>query len=184
MGLLLPKLSLNVSVAGTRQLTKPPPMLHPKRCPAGTKLMPVLKLLDIPLRTHLQTADGMKPPVALKAVKPQGPLLVPECGTRLLATHLPVLPHQAETRLAMPHLVTGEPQEAFAKIAGMRPQRLRGRPQDMGAAGLRPQEQIEEKSQWAKLRLQEPVRGSLGGMKPLPARWAPQHHFLPQEKLP
>lgn len=184
MGPLPLKLSQNASAAGTKQLTKPPLMLHPKRCPAGTRLMPVLRLQDTPLHTHPQTADGMKPQAALKAVRPQGPLPVPACGSPLPATHLLVPPPLAGTHLATPHLAMVEPQVVCARTAGMKPQRQTERPQDTGAAGLKPHAQTEETSLWARLQPLGPARGSLGGMKLLPVRWDPQHHYLPQEKHP
>lgn len=43
MGPLLLKLVPSVSVAGTKQLTKPPLMLHQKRCQVGTRLTPLLR---------------------------------------------------------------------------------------------------------------------------------------------
>lgn len=42
-GLLPLKLPQSVSVVGTKRLTKPPQMLRPKRCPAGTRLTPLLR---------------------------------------------------------------------------------------------------------------------------------------------
>lgn len=142
------------------------------------------RLQDTPLHTHLQTADGMKPLAALKAVTLLGPLPVPACGTPLPVTHLLALPPLVGTLLATPRLATVEPQEAYARTAGTKPRRQKGRPRDTGVAGPKPHAQTEEMSRWARPRPQEPVRGSLGGMKPLPVRWDPQHHYLLQEKLP
>lgn len=159
-------------------------MLRPKRCPAGTRLMPTLRLQDTLLHTHPQTADGMKPLAALKAVRPQGPPPVPVCGTLLPATHLLVLPPLAGTHLDTPHLAMVERQEVFARTVGTKPQRQKERPLDTGVAGLKRHAQTEEMSQWVRLQPQGPVRGSLVGMKPLPVRWDPQHHYLPQERLP
>lgn len=186
--LLLPPPLRNVNAVGTRQLTKRPLILHPKGCPAGTRLTPLLRLQDTPQdtppHTHLQTADGMKPLAALKAARHQGPPPVPACGTPLPVTHLLALPPLAETRLATPHLAMVEPQEAYARTAGTKPQRQRGKRRDTGVAGLKRHAQTEEMSRWARLQPQGPVRGSLGGMKPLPVRWDPQHHYSPREKLP
>lgn len=159
-------------------------MLHPKRCPAGTRLMPVLRLQDTPLHTPLQTADGMKRPAAPKAVRHQGPLPVHACGTPLPVTHLLALQPLAETHLATPHLATEEPQEVCARTAGMKLQRQNGRPLDTGVVGLKHPEQTEEMNRWVRHQPQEPVRGSLVGMKLLPVRWDPPHHCLPQGKLP
>lgn len=142
------------------------------------------RLQDTRLHTHLQTADGMKHLAVLKAVRLQGPLPVPACGTPLPVTHLLALLPLAGTRLATPRLAMVEPQEVYARTAGTKPQRQKERPRGTGAAGLKPHAQTEEMSRWARLQLQEPVRESLGGMKPLPVRWDPQHHYLPQEKLP
>lgn len=126
----------------------------------------------------------MKPPAAQKAVRPLGPLPVPACGTLLPATHLLVLPPLAGTHLDTPHLDTVERQEVFARTAGTKPQRQKERPLGTEVAGLKPHAQTEETSQWVRLQLQGPVRGSLVGMKPLPVKWDPQRHYLPQERLP
>lgn len=142
------------------------------------------RLRDTPLHTHLQTADGMKPLAALKAVRPQGPLPVPACGIPLLVTHLLVLLPLAETHQVTLRLAMVEQREVYAKTVGMKLQRQKGRPQDMGVAGLKHHVQTEETSQWVRPQPRGPVRGNLGGMKPLPVRWDPPHHCLPQEKLP
>lgn len=188
--LLPPPLPLqqNVSAAGTRQLTKPPLILHPKRCPAGIRRIPLLRLQDTPLdthlHTHLQTADGMKPLAVLKAVRPQGPLPVLACGTPLPVTHLLALPLLAGTHPVTPRLAMVGPQEVYARTAGTKPQRQKERPRDTGVAGLKRHAQTEEMSLWARPQHQGPVRGSHGGMKPLPVKWDPQHLYLPQERLP
>lgn len=142
------------------------------------------RLQDTPQHTRLQTADGMKPLAALKAVRPQVPLPVPACGTPLPVTHLLVLPPLAETHLAMPHLAMVEPQEVYARTAGTKPQKPKERLRDMGVVGLKRHARTGEMSRWARLQPQGPVRGSLGGMKPLPVRWDLQRHYLPQEKHP
>lgn len=137
-------------------------------------ILPSFRLQDTLLHTHLQTADGMKPLAALKAARPQEPLPVSVCGNPLPATPLLVLPPPAGTHLAMPHLDMVEPREAFAKIAGTKPLKLKGRLRDTAVAGLKPHGQTEERSLWARPRHPEPARGSLGGMKPLPVRWVLQ----------
>lgn len=144
---------------------------------------PFCRLQDTHQHTHPQTADGMKPLVVLRAVRPRGLPPVPACGIPLPVTHLLVLPPLAGTHQAMPHLAMVEPQEVYARTAGMKLQKLTGKPQDMGVAGLKRPALTEEMSLWVRLQPQEPVRESLGGMKPLLVRWAPQHHYLPQEKL-
>lgn len=131
-------------------------------------------LQDTHLHTHPQTADGMKPLAALKAARPQEPLPVSACGNPLPATPLLVLPPPAGTHLVTPHLDTVEPREAFAKTAGTKPLKLTGRLRDMAAAGLKPHEQTEGRSLWARPRHPEPARGSPGGMKPPPVRWVLQ----------
>lgn len=141
------------------------------------------RLQDTPQHTHHQTADGTKPPAALKAVRPQVPLPVPACGTPRLVTHLLVLPPPAETPLATLLQATAEPPEVFAKTAGMRPPKPNERPQDMAAAGPKRHVQTGGTSPWARLRPQGPAKGNLGGMKPQPVRWDPQHRYLPQERL-
>lgn len=142
------------------------------------------RLQDTPLHTHLQTAVGMKPLAALKAVRPQGPPPAPACGIPPPVTHLLALPPLAGTHLVMPRPATVEPQEVYARTAGTKPQRQKERPRDTGVDGLKHHAQTEEMSQWARLQPQGPARGSLGGMKPLPVRWDPLHHYLPQEKPP
>lgn len=126
----------------------------------------------------------MKPLAALRAVRPQGPPPVPACGTPLPVTHLLVLLPLAGTHLAMPRLAMVEPQEVYARTAGMKLQKPTGKPRDTGVAGLKRRARIEEMNLWVRLQPQGPVRESLGGMKPLPVRWDPQRHYLPLEKLP
>lgn len=136
------------------------------------------------LHTHLPTAAGMKPLVGLRAARLQEPPPVPACGTPLPATHQLALPLLAETHLVTLHQAMEEPPVAFAKTAGTKPRRQRGRPPDTGVAGLRPRAQTEEMSRWERPQLQGPVRGSLAGMKPLPVRWDRPHHCLHRGKPP
>lgn len=132
------------------------------------------RLQDTLLHTHRLTAAGMKPLV---------PLLVPVCGTPPRATHLLVLPPLAGTHRAMPHLDMVEPQEAFGRTAGMKPQRQNGRRPDTGAAGLRPHARTEETRRWARLRPRAPARGSLVGTKRQQvSKWDPQHLCSPLER--
>lgn len=141
------------------------------------------RLRDTPLLTHPLTADGMKPLAALKAVRPQGPLPAPACGTPHQATHLLALQPLAGTHLDMPHLATEEPQVVCGRTAGTRPQKQKEKLLDTGVAGLKPHAQTEETNQWVRHQPRGPVRESLGGMKPQPVRWDPQHHYLLLEKL-
>lgn len=126
----------------------------------------------------------MKPLAVLKGVRLQEPPPAPACGIPLQVTHLLVLPLLAETHLAMRHPAMVEPQEVYARTVGTKPQRRKGKPRDMAVAGLKRHAQTEEMSRWARLQPLGPVRGSLDGMKPLPVRWDPPHHYSPQERLP
>lgn len=202
-----PRLSQNGSAAGTRQLIKPPLMPRPRRCPAGTRLtllrrwitydndicssgfkhftlfLVPRRLLAIHQHTLRWTADGMKPQAVQKEARPQEPRPVPACGIQLQATHLLEPPHPGGIPQAMPHQDTVEPQEVCVRTAGMKPPRPSGRPRDMEVAGLKHLAQIGEMNLLKRLRLQVQVRGSLGGMRPLPVRWDLQRHCWPQEKL-
>lgn len=142
------------------------------------------KLQGTPLHTRPLTADGMKPLAALKAARPQGPLPVPACGTPLPATHLLALQPLAGTHLDTPHLDTEEPLVVCGRTAGTRLLKQKGKRLDMGVDGLKPRAQTEEMNQWVRLQHQGPVRESLGGMRPLPVRWGPQHHYLLLGKHP
>lgn len=142
------------------------------------------RLQDTPQHTHLQTVDGMKPQAGLRAVKLQGLLPVPACGTPLPVTLQQGLPPLAGIHLATLHLAMVEPQEVYGRTAGMKPPKLKERPQDMEVAGQKRHAQTEEMSQWVRLLPQVPVRGSHAGMKLLLVKWDPQHPYLPQEKLP
>lgn len=144
----------------------------------------VLRLQDTPLHTRLQTADGTKPPAALKAARPRGPHPAAACGTPHPATHLQAPPLLAGTRPATPRQATAGQQEASARTAGTRPRRQRGRPPDTAAAGPKRHEPTEGTSRWARRRPRGPVRGSLGGMKRPPVRWDPQRRCSLLEKLP
>lgn len=141
------------------------------------------RLQDTPLHTPRLTVDGMKPLAGLKAARPQGLPLVHECGTPLLATHQLALLPLAGTRLVMPHLAMVEPQVVFARTDGTKLQRQTGRHLDMGAGGLKPHVQTGEMSQWVRLQPQGPVKGNLGGTKPLLVRWGHPHHCLLLAKL-
>lgn len=140
------------------------------------------RLLGTPLHTHHQTVAGMKPLVVPRAARPQEPLPAPACGTPRPATHLPVPRLLAETLLAMLRQATVEPQGAYAKTVGMKPQRQKERLQDTAVAGLKPHVQTEETNPWVRRRPRELPRGSLAGMKRLPVKWDRQRLCSHQER--
>jgi len=148
--------------------------MHLSLCLAHCRLQDTPR--DTPPHTRPQTADGTKPPGAPRAARPQGPLPVPACGIPLPVTHPPAPPPPAGTRPATPRPATAVPREAYARTAGTKPQRRRGRPRDTAAAGPKRHARTGETSRWARRRPRGPVRGSLGGTKPPPVRWDPLHH--------
>lgn len=135
------------------------------------------RLLDTRQHTHLQTVDGMKPLAALKAVRPQGPPPAHACGTPLQVTRLLEPQLLVGIHPAMPLQDMVALREVCARTAGTKPLKPRERPQDMVVAGLKHHVPTEEMSQWKRLQLQGPAKGSLGGMRPLLVRWDPQHHY-------
>lgn len=119
----------------------------------------------------------MKPQAAQKEARHQGPPPVPACGTPHQVTPLLGPPLLGGIRPAMLHQDMVEPREVCVKTAGMKPPRPNGRHPDMEAAGLKHLAQIGEMNLLRRLQPQVQVRGSLGGMRPLPVRWDPRHHY-------
>lgn len=143
---------------------------EPADCPSGC-----FRLQDTLLHTHLPTAAGTKLPAARRAVRPQGPRPAPVCGTPPPATPQPAPPRLAGIRQATLRPAMVAPRGASARTAGTKPQRRSARRRDTAAAGPRRRAQTEGRSRWGRPRPREPARGSLGGMKRPPARWAPPH---------
>lgn len=140
------------------------------------------RLQVTPRHTHLQTADGTRPPVAQKAARLQGRRRAPACGTPPRVTPQPGLPRLAGTRRVTPRPATAVPPEACAKTDGTRHPRQNVRRRDTAAAGRR-RHAPTGMSLWVRLPPRGRARGSPAGTKRPPARWAHQLRCSPQAKL-